>query len=263
MKKRIEKNCSDSSSSVGFFPKSCDSSLYSSTISSTSGYDGSDDLFDFVQNNPVKINCWRENICSDLVAFTRKKIQQSAVIAPLGSPKKTPCHSELIETNKTALVEARLQHSLFSFTPEGQELQQLNQRIAIIDAHSGRSYQLLMDQARRFAELLDIKGLGNCEMLFEKYGVQNALDLARNIKAISPVILLMFLYLIDKYPTFPQDKIMAYFKNAQQQENSDCYDAFKFLDIYCYERYPTKRTVENYTEEDHLTATASFSNMSL
>lgn len=259
MKKRIEKNYYDSSSSVGFFPKSSDTSQYSSTLTNASGSDASDDMFKFVQNNPVKINCWRENICSDLAAFARDKLQQSAIIAPLGSPKKNRYNSELIETNKTALIEARLHHSLFSFTPPGQELQQLNQRIALIDAQSGRSYQKLMDEARRFEELLEMKGLSNCEMLFESYGVQNALELARNIKAISPVILLMFLNLIDKYPTFPQDKIMDYFKSCQQEERSDCYAAFKFLDNFCYERFPTKQTLDNYIEEDHFIPAASFS----
>ena len=259
MKKRIERKDSDSSSSVGFFPKSFDDSESSKSFSNTSDSDVSADMFEFVQNNPVKINCWRENICSDLDAFARDKLLESANHAPHPSPKKKAYNSKLITANNTAAIETNLKHALYFFTPQGQELHKLNQNIISVDTQSGRSYQKLMNASRKFLDLLELKGVGNCELLFEKYGVQNALELAQNIKIIPPVMLLMFLFLIEKYPTAPQDAIMTYFKKCQQEERSDCYAAFKFLDNYCYERFPTKNTMDNYMEQEHFTPSVFFS----
>lgn len=257
MKKRIEPPHFDSSSSVGFFPASFDDSSQSKTLGSTAE-SSSDDMYEFAQNNPVKIDCWRENICSDLAVFAHNKLRQSANLVPHTSPKKKPYNHELIAANKTASMEAKLSHSLFFYTPPGQELQKLNQKIVAMDAQSGRSYQKLIDAARTFRELLEIKGVGNCEILFKKCGVQNALELASNIQTVPPVVLLMFLFLVDKYPTAPQNTIMAYFKKCLQEQDSDCYVAFKFLDNYCYEQFPTKHTLENYMEEDQLTSYSSF-----
>jgi hypothetical protein len=258
MKIRIEKNSCDSSSSAGFFHKSSDDSHSNNILSDTSGSELTEELVKVAPHRPVKIDCWRENICSDLAAFGREKIQRSANHAPHPSPKKKFYNPALSETDNTALIKTKLNNALFFYTPQGKEHYKQNQLIFSIDEQAGRSYQSLMFTARAFMEILELKGTGNCENLLRKYGVQNAVELANNIHTITPVRLLMFLFIIDKYPTAPQDAISKYFEKCKNEVNDDCYAAFKHLDNYCYENFPTKNTVNDYIEEDDFTASIFF-----
>ncbi|MBA2709817.1 MAG: hypothetical protein H0U57_04390 [Tatlockia sp.] len=248
MKNRFEIKNASHSSSVGFFPTSSENTHSTLSSSLFSDSEDSSDLFNYIEANPIKISCWRENVCADLLAFTKNKLKLSSSLAPLSSPSKSKAISQHAKDQK----KEQLNHALYIFSPLGQELDKCNQKINLVHEYSGRSYELLMNSARTFKSMLEQKGEGNCEVFFRQLGVAEAFDLAKNINRYSPITLLMFLFLTNKYPIAPQDKIIDYLLQCQNQEHSDIFLASKELDNYLYLHFPTQTTLENYQETQHL-----------
>ena len=77
-----------------------------------------------------------KNICSDLDAFARDKLLESANHAPHASPQKKSYNSGLVMANNTAAIEAKLKSALYFHTPQGQELHKLNETIISVDTQS-------------------------------------------------------------------------------------------------------------------------------
>lgn len=251
MNARIEKSKrSHDSSSVGFYPDSFDNTQDSYSTNQLSNSDSLDRLF--AENNPVRITCWRENIYAELALFAHEKLRQSAFQVPIQSPK-IQHHDRETRLLEYTTIRNKLRNALFFHTPTGKELYKMNQQIISVDLQSGRNYQNLMNKARRFREVLESKGVNNCEALFKECGINEALaqTLSQKITLLSPVTLLMFLFLVDKYPTASQNILIEYFEKSQQKPNSDCYATFKRLSDKCYNVLPTKTALSNYASEEN------------
>jgi hypothetical protein len=216
---------------------------------SNSGHMSTDETLQFYMNNPINPNCWRENIHAELETFAKNKLKQSGQLAPHNSPMKKSS-SKFANRN---VCSPKLNEYAFFSTPQGQHIAQTNQMLEMVDTNNGRCYGKMIGEARTFKEMWEIKGIGNCEILLKACGVQINEELVEGVTNLSAVAKLMFLFLVDKYPTANQDGqlyILHYIKSHQDKDRGDIYTGFKELDLDLYQRLPTKENCQNHVDDN-------------
>ena len=239
----------------GIFPNSSELSSISDqscSFSSSSSFSDMDtfDLINFIKLHPIKVNCLEENTYADLALFAKQILEKAAKIAPHASPSKKTNGSN--RQKNMELTTRTVSRCLFFDSPLGQEILESNKIISLIHEQSGRSYESLMNQARTFKEMIAAKGTSNCEFVFKNLGVIDPVVLAEQIDYFSPVELLMILFLIDKYPTAPQGKLLQFFELSKNQVNLNIYTNFKKLDDLLYTNFPTKTALANYDHAEEI-----------
>ena len=225
--------------------------MTSSSNNSDSGIMSSEETLQFIINNPINPNCWRENVHAELEKFAQEKLKQAGQVVPHNSPMKKSSKSGYSRIP----IAPRLDEFAFFTTPQGQKEAKLNQTLKLVNKSNGRCYEDMINEARTFKDMWEIKGIGNCETLLKACGVQSNDQLMEIINNLSAVGKLMFLFLVDKYPTTNQESqifILHHLQFQQKNEKGDIYLAFKNLDNELYIRFPTKDSYNHQYAEDNL-----------
>lgn len=239
------------SSSIGFIPNT--SSLTDSSYGSDSSfsYSSSPNSHSFLKLPPVKKDCWRENVHSELTFFCKKLLRKSGNSGPHSSPSK-PKEYRRPQIASSAGI------ALFSFEPENLELVRSNQLFKDMHANSDCNYDILIEKAKSFSRCFNLaeRDVENRELFLTNFGVDNGMarSFAEKQKTLSPVSFIAFLFLVDKYPEAPQNRIFICLKNSD-----DVYKTFKELDIQMTFDFATKYTIKMH-EQNVDDWTQSFSN---